>query len=141
MKNIAIGCLFALISVFFISCSHPSKKYLRLCVGEVQLQADEKIIAFDLSIEGATFDSLPKIPLAWTLSLSNNSSGLTTLKAGAISYSAGLDPSGLGYLATFVKTEFSDNPKAELILYVVKGDEKEKKIVVDPKALRFEPSP
>jgi hypothetical protein len=111
--------------------------HFSLCVKKIKLQAGERIVAFDLKFKGAIFESLPKIPLGWTYKISNLSSGFTSLEAGAITTSAGLESTSLDCLASMERITFNEKVTAELIIYVVKGDEEPRPIKVNKSLLVF----
>ncbi len=130
MGGIAVAMLLA-------SCSVSASQTGTLCVEGLKLKTGERVIAYDLDLKGATFLSLPSIPLGWTIQVSNDSNGLTKAKAGIIDFSAAIYPENLGCLATFKKADYFDKISYQLKIWVQVGDEKEREIQVDKKYLKL----
>jgi hypothetical protein len=92
------------------------------------LKDGESIVAYDLNVNGAIFDTVLAVPTAWTMSISNNSSGFTTLKAGVIDYSAGLRANELKCMAVVTKAQYADAVSANMDVYISKGETNSRKV-------------
>lgn len=132
-------CFFAAILAAFTiaSCRALPSSTTTLCLEGLKLKAGERIIAFDLNLVGATFESLPTVPIGWTIEISNDSNGLANAKAGIIDFAAAVSPKRLGCIATLRPSELAQEITAKLTIWVQVGDEKERKIEVSPEFVKI----
>jgi hypothetical protein len=139
MKNCrSFGC--ALVLLCASATSVWGAELLKLSIPAVALDPGERVVGFQIQLKGAAVRRITNVPVGWSLSIDNDASWNTNLKATVQVGAAALGADFLRDFVTVEKNEFGDLTfDANVVVAVTKDFVRERKIVLKRQQLQIAP--
>lgn len=85
--------LCAICTVAGLALEPKPSPYLRVSIPRLALKKGERVVGFDIHFTSGRIAAMPKVPMGWTISVSNDASWLTSIEGRIIVGAAAVGPS------------------------------------------------
>jgi len=109
---LAVGLVaFASLTPLFLHASHEARRQtLSISIPNLQVSDKERVVGFAIHITSGRIAALPNIPIGWDISVDNNASWNTEIKASTTVGAAALAPAFFREFLVVEKNESLDVP-------------------------------